>query len=110
MPVSDHRDLIAQMRKDGLTAREISEHIQLTTGEFYTHKNIGKYAVTENLHRKRRTYQNGMAMGSCRLGAALDASQLCTLERQAKLWGCDTLSEAAIEILRDYLEEQADTR
>lgn len=110
MPVSDHRDLIAQMRADGFTAREISEHIQSTTGEFYTHKNIGKYAASENLPRKRRTYQNGMAIGSCRLGAALDASQLCTLERQAKLWDCDTLSEAAIEILRDYLDEKAATR
>jgi len=110
MPVSDHRDLIEKMRKDGHTARHIADYIKATTGEFYTHKNVGKYAASENLPRKRRTYRDGMAIGSCRLGSALDASQLCTLERQAKLWGCETLSEAAIEILRDYLDEQAAIR
>ena len=110
MPVSDHHELIRQMRADGKTAREIAEHIRTTTGESYTHKNVGKYAVSEAMPRKLRTYQHGMPIGSCRLGAALDPSQLHTLQHMAKTWGCETLSEAAIEILRDHLDEQDATR
>jgi hypothetical protein len=110
MPVSDHRDLIEKMRKDGHTARQIADHIKATTGEVYTHKNVGKYAASENLPRKRRTYQKAMPMGGCRLGTALSPDQLYTLADLAKEWDCQTLSEAAIEILRDHLDEQAATR
>ena len=110
MPVSDHRDLIAQMRKNGLTAREISEHIQLTTGEFYTHKNVGKYACSQNMPRARRSYQKSMPMGTIRLGSSLTVEQLYTLCDFASKMRCETLSEAAIEILRDHLDENAKPR
>jgi hypothetical protein len=39
------------------------------------------------------------------MGEAFTHEELMTLDRLAAKWGCDTLSEAALEILKDALAE-----
>jgi hypothetical protein len=43
--------------------------------------------------------------GRINMGEAFTHEELMTLDRLAAKWGCETLSEAALEILKDALAE-----
>lgn len=48
-----------------------------------------------------------MTVGQMGLTSRLNERQLIALDAEARKIGCETLTEAALEILRDYLEEVA---
>jgi hypothetical protein len=58
--------------------------------------------------RKFNRAEHGLLpLGRVNLQASLTIDQLVKLDRLARKWECDNLSEAAIEILRDVIEETA---
>lgn len=46
-----------------------------------------------------------LPLGRISFSTSLSKEQIAALDRLARKWGCATLAEAALEILRDGLEE-----
>ena len=87
---------IARLYDSGVTRTAISERlgVSINTVRHYTRDRIllDKFA--------------SMPFGNICISRNLTAAQVVTLDKLARKWGCKNLSEAALEILRDYLEEQ----
>ena len=108
MPVTNY-DLIKQitdLRMQGLTAEEIGAIVGKTKSQ------VMGYAVRYNLPRKHRTPMLGISrkVGKVAFRKVLSREQLLALDRLAETWGCETLSEAAVEIIKDVLEDYIDAK
>jgi hypothetical protein len=97
-------DLIKQitdLRMQGLTSEEIGEIVGKSKSQ------VMGYAARHNLPRKHRTPMTGISrkVGKVAFRKVLSREQLVALDRLAEKWGCETLTEAAVEIIKDVLEE-----
>ena len=103
--LAPHHDTIAQMRMAGKTAQQIADEIGATRG-----------AVSSYAHRhalpKRETARPECVLpyGTLAIGRDLTPQQIKALEGEAVNMGCESLAEAALEHLRDVLDERAATR
>jgi transposase len=97
-------DRIAELRMEGLTSAEIAERVGRTKAQ------VISFAHRHNLPRKPRNHRTVITRLKVRLNMAEDFTheELATLDRLAGKWGCVTLSEAALEILKDALAEAAE--
>lgn len=101
-----YRDEIASLRMKGLSAQQIAETLRKREGLPFTASKINGFAAREGLPRSPRgVYRPAINFGYVALRENLNHAQCAALERLAKDWGCETLAEAAIEILRDHLEQ-----
>jgi hypothetical protein len=97
-----HDQTIRDLRAKGVPVRRIAEAL----GE--KRSSLAAYIARQEIPSppiKRPSL--GMAAGHINWRGGFTVEQLRTLEKLAREWGCDTLSETASEILRDYLDEHA---
>ena len=104
--IEQHHDAIVAMRAAGKTAREIGATLGIST------RGINRYAHRANLPPKPRkepkckTRRLSVPIGSVYITRHLTPDELRELDRCAAQWGCATMAEAAVEILKDALAEQ----
>jgi transposase len=96
-PPNPLRDEIRAAYLAGERQTDISRRLGVTIKA--VHWNI------QDLRRDRSAKGPMMQIGRSGIKNNLTQQQKRTLETLAKEWGCETLSEAATEILRDYLDE-----
>ncbi len=108
MPETNHELIqrITELRMQGLTAKEIAERVGKTKSQ------VMGYAGRHNLPRKHRTPMLGISrnVGKVAFRKVLSREQLLALDRLAEAWGCETLAEAAVEIIKDALEDYVDAQ
>jgi hypothetical protein len=92
---------IKELRMQGKTTGQICAALNMTKSQ------VCSYAARHDIPRKLRDSRAIISrrLGRFNLGATLTHEELMTLDRLAAKWGCDTLSEAALEILKDALAE-----
>ena len=92
---------IKELRMQGKTTGQICAALNMTKAQ------VRSYAYRHDIPRRPRDYRAIISrrLGRFNLRATLTHEELMTLDRLAAKWGCDTLSEAAFEILKDALAE-----
>jgi predicted transcriptional regulator len=99
-----HHTILA-MRQRGAKAKEIALHLGVS------HWSISSYIAEAGIPRKpAKLVKVSKPCGQIPMRKAFTAEQLRELDDEANEIGAETLSEAAIEILRDYLDERAAKR
>ena len=92
---------IKELRMQGKTTGQICAALDMTKSQ------VCSYAYRHSIPRKPRNHRTVISRlkGRINMGEAFTHEELMTLDRLAAKWGCDTLSEAALEILKDALAE-----
>ena len=90
--IQKHHATILAMRAQCKTNREIAA----ATG--CTPRSIGRYITRAGIGHKT-------PVGSMNIRRDFSGSEIAALGRLAAQWGCATLAEAAVEILKDALAE-----
>lgn len=106
--ISDFHEQILHGRLNGKSAKQIAADIEREFGFVTSAKNIHQYAWRESLPiaTKQKQLDNpAIPFGQMKLKGGLTYEQARKLEAMALKWGCETIAEAALEILRDKLEE-----
>ena len=95
-----HHEKIIELRGQGMSVQRIADDIGV--GYHALRMYIDKHGIEKpNKTREEPILQVSRIV----LRKDLNKQQVSTLERMALEWGCETLAEAAVEILRDYLDE-----
>lgn len=92
------KDEIARLYDAGITHRAIADRLGVSI-------HIVRYYTLDQIDSDRIA---SLPFGRVAIGRRLSVSQIVKLDKLARKWGCDNLGDAAIEILRDYLDEQND--
>ena len=107
--IEQHHDAIVAMRAEGKTAREIGAALGISA------VGINRYAHRAGLPPKpikdrKRQFKRQLRLlagpiGSVHITRHLTPEEISELGRCAAQWGCATMAEAAVEILKDALAE-----
>ena len=93
---------IAKMRMEGLTAIQIADKLDMTPAQ------VRSYAHRHDLPRKMRQKKAGVQnrVGKIGILVALEHDEILRLDELTSKWGCASLADAAIEILKDELAKK----
>ena len=100
---------IEKRRSEGAKAIDVAIELSLTPA------GLTNYMTRNGLKPWQRKGEKmprkfSIPVGQVSLLKSLTPDQMEQLDKIAVGWGCETMSEAVIEILRDHLDEQAATR
>ena len=104
--IERHHDAIVAGRAAGKKAKEIAAELGVTTAAVNRYVHRANLPPRPRKERKCKTRRLSVPIGSVYITRHLTPDEIRELDRCADQWGCATMAEAAVEILKDALAEQ----